>query len=176
MLEGEHKTRLAQESAPQNAEILKAFDFICPNDRPCQDIFADFQSNNSLLPQQGALRITYQTYRTPLGMMVGCFSPQGLCLLKFADCKALNAKLLALKRKLKASFVAQETKISVALGDELAAYFSGTCTSFDTPLPPRVALSTGRVADIANAALCHNLYLWPTGTPITQEQSNPRCC
>lgn len=73
---------------------------------------------------------------TPLGAVWAVFSPQGLCLLEFADTPKLQAEIAALARAKRACFAeadGQDGRVDV-LRAELAAYFSGSLKTFATPV------------------------------------------
>lgn len=81
--------------------------------------------------------LTYHRYWTPIGSMVACFSQAGLCLLEFSDRRMLEAELLGLQKKHKATFHLKPHTLSHQLGEELDEYFKGIRQEFSIPLDQR---------------------------------------
>lgn len=75
----------------------------------------------------------YQRFWTPIGVMIACFSHQGLCLLEFADRKMLEAELLSRQKKFKAHFRYGSIYGGI-LQQELEEYFQGKRLVFTTPI------------------------------------------
>jgi AraC family transcriptional regulator of adaptative response/methylated-DNA-[protein]-cysteine methyltransferase len=73
---------------------------------------------------------------TPLGTMLAVADDNGLRLLEFADRRALEAELAALRQRLKTNVVPGEHRYLEATRAQLMAYFSGENLSFDLPLAP----------------------------------------
>lgn len=78
--------------------------------------------------------LSFQRYWTPVGVMIGCFSQKGLCLLEFFDRRMLEAELLTLQKKYKARFICKSTALSERLRRELQEYFNGSRSVFTVPL------------------------------------------
>src|SRR4030081_1836912 len=70
---------------------------------------------------------------TPLGTMLAVADDKGLRLLEFADRRALEAELAALRHRLKTSVVPGEHKYLDAIRTQLGRYFSGESLEFDIP-------------------------------------------
>src|SRR5437763_5526743 len=73
---------------------------------------------------------------TPLGTMLAVADDKGLRLLEFADRRALETELAALRKRLKTNVVPGEHKYLDAIRTQLARYFSGENLEFDIPLAP----------------------------------------
>jgi len=73
---------------------------------------------------------------TPLGAMLAVADDRGLRLLEFADRRALETELAALRKRLKTNVVPGEHRHLDAIGTQLARYFSGENLEFDIPLAP----------------------------------------
>lgn len=73
---------------------------------------------------------------TPLGPMVMGSTDTGVVLLEFTDRRMLETQLQRLARKRKCAFVPGQTHAGRQLEQELAAYFEGRLTAFETPLEP----------------------------------------
>ena len=73
---------------------------------------------------------------TPLGPMLLGSTDSGVALLEFTDRRMLETQLQRLARKRNCAFVPGETDAGRRLQQELAAYFEGRLTAFDTPLEP----------------------------------------
>jgi len=71
---------------------------------------------------------------TPLGLMVAAAVDEGLCLLEFADRRALETELGDLERLLNTRALSGENPLFDRLSTQLDAYFSGTLRVFDLPL------------------------------------------
>ncbi len=76
----------------------------------------------------------YQYIETPIGQMVAIASDQALLLLEFSDCKKLAKQIDQVCTANKAGLSAQSNPVLVQLKKELAAYFNGELTAFQTPL------------------------------------------
>lgn len=87
------------------------------------------QSDTDYLNQLSVSEIT-----TPLGKMIAIFSDNGLCLLEFADRKALETELLLLQKTVKANFICTKTDRGEQLQSEIDSYFQGNLTAFKTNL------------------------------------------
>jgi AraC family transcriptional regulator, regulatory protein of adaptative response / methylated-DNA-[protein]-cysteine methyltransferase len=73
---------------------------------------------------------------TPLGTMLAVADDNGLRLLEFADRRALETELAALRQRLKTNVVPGEHRYLDAIRGQLARYFSGENLEFDIPLAP----------------------------------------
>ncbi|MEP5729318.1 MAG: trifunctional transcriptional activator/DNA repair protein Ada/methylated-DNA--[protein]-cysteine S-methyltransferase [Sulfitobacter sp.] len=71
---------------------------------------------------------------TPLGDMIAVTSPSELHLLEFADRKALRTELAKLDKVAKGRIGVGKTAPSEQIGSELAAFYDGTLSAFETPL------------------------------------------
>ncbi|WP_228527515.1 bifunctional transcriptional activator/DNA repair enzyme AdaA [Pararhodonellum marinum] len=71
---------------------------------------------------------------TPLGTMVACASPEGICLLEFTDRKMLETSLKKLAKSLNATIIQGANVHFETLEMELSAYFEGKLKNFETPL------------------------------------------
>ncbi len=71
---------------------------------------------------------------TPLGTMIAVASRTGICLLEYADRKALPTELKRLSIAYKANIVQGENPHFVRLENELASYFKGELKTFTVPL------------------------------------------
>lgn len=71
---------------------------------------------------------------TPLGDMIAVTSLSELHLLEFADRKALRKELTKLDKVSKGRIGIEKTAPSRQIGSELAAFFDGSLTAFETPL------------------------------------------
>lgn len=93
-----------------------------------------FLKNQTDIVLSSHKNLTYQRYWTPIGVMLACFSNQGLCLLEFSDRRMLEAELINLQKKYKAKFIQKNTILSKQLEKELDEYFKGTLRLFTIPL------------------------------------------
>ncbi len=73
---------------------------------------------------------------TPLGTMVAGATDRGICMLEYADYKALDTELRQLAGTLKAPLVQGENPLFGPLREELEHYFRGELREFDLPLDP----------------------------------------
>lgn len=71
---------------------------------------------------------------TPLGRMISIADEQGLFLLEFTDRKNMAGQMARLMRYYTRPILPGTTKISEQIRGELAAYFDGKLTQFQTPL------------------------------------------
>ncbi len=71
---------------------------------------------------------------SPLGALIAGATDDGVCLLEFADRRALEAQLATLRRRMGCSLVPGTNPHLRALADQLAGYFQGTRTDFTVPL------------------------------------------
>jgi len=71
---------------------------------------------------------------TPLGPIVACADDEALCLLEFADRRMLNTQLRRIQKRFDAVVVPGRNDVLSGVAAELDRYFSGTLTSFATPL------------------------------------------
>ncbi|TYZ12488.1 methylated-DNA--[protein]-cysteine S-methyltransferase [Hymenobacter lutimineralis] len=82
--------------------------------------------------QQGVIDLT--RLETPLGPMLACAVPQGICLLEFADRKMLETELKYLTRRLNAAIVPGPNPHFELLQQQLNEYFRGHRREFSVPL------------------------------------------
>lgn len=76
-----------------------------------------------------------RTYSTPLGDMLALVSPQGLCLLEFAErTRGLEREIAQVNAARGGPAQAGESALTRQLGKELAEYFAGRRQGFDVPL------------------------------------------
>lgn len=71
---------------------------------------------------------------TPVGPMVAVANAEGLCLVEFSDRRALERELAAMRKKLGASIVPGKSAVLESAKREMAEYFAGTRTRFETPV------------------------------------------
>ncbi len=71
---------------------------------------------------------------TPLGGVLAIADEDGLCLLEFADRRALDTQITTLRRRLDAAIVPGRNSHLDAIADELTRYFDGTLARFTVPL------------------------------------------
>jgi AraC family transcriptional regulator of adaptative response/methylated-DNA-[protein]-cysteine methyltransferase len=72
---------------------------------------------------------------TPLGPMIACATEQGVCLGEFADRRMLETEFADLRKRLNAVILpADDNPHLHQLERELEEYFTGTRTTFETPL------------------------------------------
>jgi AraC family transcriptional regulator of adaptative response/methylated-DNA-[protein]-cysteine methyltransferase len=71
---------------------------------------------------------------TPLGPMVAAATDEAVCLLEFADRRALSTQLRRLSRRVPAVFAPGDNRVLEALGRELHEYFTGERLRFDVPV------------------------------------------
>ena len=82
-----------------------------------------------------ALPLVSCRYATPLGEMLGLFTPRGLCLLEFTDGTArMDTELRQVEAATRATPQASQNAHTQALGEQLVAYFDGRLRDFDLPL------------------------------------------
>jgi AraC family transcriptional regulator of adaptative response/methylated-DNA-[protein]-cysteine methyltransferase len=73
-------------------------------------------------------------FDTPLGPMTAIADDRALYLLDFADCRGLERQIERLRTRLKAGIAPGRTPPIACIEAELAAYFDGSSTHFETPL------------------------------------------
>lgn len=78
--------------------------------------------------------ISVTRIQTPLGFMAAAAVEEGICLLEFADRRALETELADLARLLRAAVLPGESPWFAPLSAQLAEYFSGARRDFDLPL------------------------------------------
>jgi AraC family transcriptional regulator of adaptative response/methylated-DNA-[protein]-cysteine methyltransferase len=71
---------------------------------------------------------------TPIGPMVAAATDEGLCMLEFADRRALKKQVDTLKRRLRGTIVPGTNRHLAKLRTELAEYFDGRRRAFTVPL------------------------------------------
>ncbi len=71
---------------------------------------------------------------TPLGPVVAAATDEAVCLLEFADRRALSTQLRGLDRRVPAVFAPGDNDVLQDLGRELHEYFAGERQRFDVPL------------------------------------------
>jgi AraC family transcriptional regulator of adaptative response/methylated-DNA-[protein]-cysteine methyltransferase len=85
--------------------------------------------------RSSALQCIHTTrIETPIGPMVAAATEVGVCLLEFADRRALQRETEFLRRRLGAAFLPGRNEHLDRLRDELRAYFDGMLHSFTVPL------------------------------------------
>jgi len=75
-----------------------------------------------------------RSIETPLGPLVAGATDDGVCLLEFADRRALPRQVAALKRRLSAAVVPGDHEHLAGLAGQLEEYFAGRRRTFDLPL------------------------------------------
>ncbi|MCE2504266.1 MAG: methylated-DNA--[protein]-cysteine S-methyltransferase [Chlorobi bacterium] len=83
---------------------------------------------------RSALSVTVSRIPTSLGPMIVCTTEDKLCLLEFADRRALEKQLEGLRRRLNAAITPGSNNIIKHLEKELKAYFDGDCKEFSVPI------------------------------------------
>lgn len=83
---------------------------------------------------RGVECIVTTSYPSPLGRLVAAATEDGVCLLEFADRRALQTELAILRRRLNRAFVPGRNQYLEQLADELRGYFDGTLQRFTVPL------------------------------------------
>jgi AraC family transcriptional regulator of adaptative response/methylated-DNA-[protein]-cysteine methyltransferase len=78
--------------------------------------------------------VTLNRIPTPLGPMLAGATPDGLCLLEFADRRMLETQLQRLQKRLGAAFVPGTNAILDHLAEELGRYFASELREFSVPL------------------------------------------
>jgi AraC family transcriptional regulator of adaptative response/methylated-DNA-[protein]-cysteine methyltransferase len=71
---------------------------------------------------------------SPIGPLLGAATDEGVCMLEFADRRALETQIRTLSKRLGRAIVPGKHQHLSLLGDELAAYFDGRLTRFTVPL------------------------------------------
>ncbi len=71
---------------------------------------------------------------SPVGPLVAAATTEGVCLLEFADRRALESQLVTLRKRIGCSIVPGGNEHLDLLADELAHYFDGKLTRFTAPL------------------------------------------
>ena len=72
-------------------------------------------------------------FETPLGLMTGAATDEGVCLLEFTDRRALPAEMQSLERRFGAAERGENDPLR-RLEEELEAYFEGALREFAVPL------------------------------------------
>ncbi len=85
--------------------------------------------------------------KTPLGDMIAVCSAQHLHLLEFVDRKALPAELSRLRKACNGDLGLGSFATTEQIRDELDAFFSGKCATFQTPLALQASAFTRTVWD-----------------------------
>jgi AraC family transcriptional regulator of adaptative response/methylated-DNA-[protein]-cysteine methyltransferase len=83
---------------------------------------------------RGAVVVRLTRILTPLGPMVAGATDAGLCLLEYADRRALETQLRRIQDRLDAILVPGETEVTRLAARELDRYFAGDLTEFTLPL------------------------------------------
>ncbi|HUU85740.1 MAG TPA: methylated-DNA--[protein]-cysteine S-methyltransferase [Phycisphaerae bacterium] len=83
---------------------------------------------------RGASCIVSRQLETPIGPFVAGATDEGVCLLEFADRRALETQLKTLRARLGCAIVPGDNRHLQTLADELARYFDGKLTRFTVPL------------------------------------------
>lgn len=71
---------------------------------------------------------------SPLGPLVAAANEQGVCLLEFADRRALERQIQTLRRRLDCTILPGSNRHLARLSDELERYFAGQLREFSVPL------------------------------------------
>jgi len=82
----------------------------------------------------GVQRMVTTRMESPLGPMVAAATEEGVCLLEFADRRALSRQMEVLQRRLKSVILPGHNAHLDRLATELAEYFDGTRRTFSVPL------------------------------------------
>ena len=87
-------------------------------------------------PQKGRAQrvIDLKRIETPLGTMIACAAPEGICLLEFSDRKMLEREFRILSKAMNAAIVQGHNRHFPVLELQLREYFDGQRKSFDVPL------------------------------------------
>lgn len=83
---------------------------------------------------RGARCIVTGTIQSPLGSLVAGATEEGICLLEFADRRALETQLATLRKRLDRAIVPGTHGHIKKLAKELSRYFEGKLTTFSVPL------------------------------------------
>lgn len=78
--------------------------------------------------------INLQRIETPIGTIVVCATPKGICFLEFADIKDLDRELKRIAKEKKAVVLEGENGHISRLKEELALYFKGELIEFTVSL------------------------------------------
>lgn len=78
-----------------------------------------------------------QPIATPLGELLAVSADQGVCLLEFADRRALRSQLATLRRRVPGPVIHADHPHLSALRAQLAEYFAGARRDFDVPILTR---------------------------------------
>jgi AraC family transcriptional regulator of adaptative response/methylated-DNA-[protein]-cysteine methyltransferase len=78
--------------------------------------------------------ISLKHFNTVLGEMVACATPEGLCLLEFADRRLLSWELEEISKRLEADVTPGNNDILTLTVNQLSDYFEGNRKEFDIPL------------------------------------------
>jgi AraC family transcriptional regulator of adaptative response/methylated-DNA-[protein]-cysteine methyltransferase len=71
---------------------------------------------------------------SPLGPLLVAATDEGVCLLEFTDRRAMESQLKTLRQRVSAAVVPGKNEHIRQLKDELAQYFDGKLTTFETPV------------------------------------------
>jgi AraC family transcriptional regulator of adaptative response/methylated-DNA-[protein]-cysteine methyltransferase len=87
-------------------------------------------------PQNGKAQqvIDLKRIETPLGTMIACAVPEGICLLEFSDRKMLETEFKLLSKAMNATIVQGRNEHFPVLEQQLDEYFAGRRSSFTVPL------------------------------------------
>jgi AraC family transcriptional regulator of adaptative response/methylated-DNA-[protein]-cysteine methyltransferase len=78
--------------------------------------------------------ILTRTIDSPIGPLVACASDEGVCLLDFADRRALESQIETFKKRLNGVIIPGINQHLEQLSDEMSEYFFGERTTFTVPL------------------------------------------
>jgi AraC family transcriptional regulator of adaptative response/methylated-DNA-[protein]-cysteine methyltransferase len=82
-----------------------------------------------------AARVAVSTrIESPIGPLVAAATPDGVCLLEFADRRALERQLATLRKRLSCAIVPGRNEHLDVLNEELGKYFEAALTRFTVPL------------------------------------------
>ena len=95
-----------------------------------------FKKTMGFSPSQSVVREVVLVARipSPLGVMVGGATDEGVCLLEFADRRMLETQLARLRTRLDAETVPGWCDHLLRLAEQLGEYFDGNRRAFDVPL------------------------------------------
>ncbi len=95
---------------------------------------ATASTSPALRPGADAPAVAARTLDTPLGPMLACAVDAGLCMLEFTDRASLERERADIRRLFGASPVEGEHPALDSIARELAEYFAGARTRFETPI------------------------------------------
>ncbi len=78
--------------------------------------------------------IVTRMLESPLGPLLACAAPSGICVLEFADRRALDTQVGSISRRFESAVVPGTSKHLDELAEQLDRYFAGQLREFDVPL------------------------------------------